>query len=50
MWEFTIYDRETKEEDIIMGYSFKDAMKRCGITEEEVKSGKIVLLRQDYMD
>lgn len=49
MYEFTIFDKRTNEEDILFGYSWMMAVKACGL-EQEVKDGTVILLRKDYAD
>lgn len=45
MWCFEIMNKETKERDLVFGYSWKDAVRRCNINEDEW-----TVLRQDYED
>lgn len=37
MWEFEIENNVTKEREYIHGYSFKDALRRCKLNEDEWK-------------
>lgn len=45
MWSFEIMNKETKERDIILGYNWRDAVRRSGINESEW-----VFIRQDFED
>lgn len=45
MYEYTIYNMDTKAEDIIYGYNLKDACRRHDLDYTRVKK-----LTEDYVD
>lgn len=45
MYEYTIWNSTTQEEEIIFGYSFNDAIRRYTINSNEVK-----ILSSIYID
>lgn len=49
MYEYSIYNKETKEEDIIYGYDLRDALRRRGLVEMW-ESGLIDCWHIEYVD
>ena len=45
MYEYTVWDIDNNREDIIHGYTYKDAIKRCNMEGANLK-----LLSCEYID
>ena len=49
MYEYTMYDKTTGEEFILIGYSLRMELRKCDLNDR-YDCGEVVLLRTDYMD
>ena len=45
MYEYTVIDKDTRNEFCIYGYTWNDALRRSGLSEDV-----LILVRRDYID